>query len=67
VPTNNGWALTRDARREGAGRRAARRRPLDPSHVGKVLHEGQPMRYEVEREERPTAEEIEAAAREARA
>jgi hypothetical protein len=70
VPTNNGWALTArethpDAKVQGAVLLDVDL--LDPSHVGKVLHEGQPMRYEVEREERPTAEELEAAAREASA
>lgn len=38
---------------------------LDPSLVGRVLHAGQAMVYEVEREDRPTEAELEEFAREA--
>jgi hypothetical protein len=33
--------------------------PFRPEHVGRILHAGQPMEYELEREDRMTVEEIE--------
>jgi hypothetical protein len=48
VAENTGQALADD-----------RDDPFAPEWVGRILHAGQPMVYEVEREERMTVEEIE--------
>jgi hypothetical protein len=51
VPVTNGQALALDPKH-----------PFRPEDVGRILHDGEPMEYEVEVEQRPTEDEIVAAA-----